>query len=260
MTFYFVGNDDIISYKEVSPMDAFQALPPGKREYMELLFRNCTEEVKYYMNLLEIETDRTFIKAGTDCTHIFIVLSGKVTGVEWPMNERAYPFKDFGPGDFFGEIECFAGLAQYRISIVASTKCRILSIPAPCYMDWMRTDVDALFLRTQENTRRLIAQTAEARKYLFMEGKDRLMVHLIRKFEQRQPAPAVLELRQTRNQMADEIGFSIKTLNRSIDKLAETGLIRLQRGKVVIPMEGYRQMKAHMDCRINGGPDGVKKP
>lgn len=233
-------------------MDIFQELPPGKRDYMELLFRNCTEEVKYYMALIDIEPERTFIKAGTECTHIFIVLSGKVTGVEWPMHERAYPFKDFGPGDFFGEIECFAGLPQYRISIVASTRCRVFSIPASCYMDWMRMDVDALFLRTQENVRRLITQTAEARKYLFMDGKDRLMVHLIRKFEQRQPLPQALELRQTRNQMADEIGFSVKTLNRSITKLEELGMIRLQRGKVVIPLEGYGRMKEHVEHHING--------
>lgn len=233
-------------------MDIFQELPPGKRDYMELLFRNCTEEVKYYMALIDIEPERTFIKAGTECTHIFIVLSGKVTGVEWPMHERAYPFKDFGPGDFFGEIECFAGLPQYRISIVASTRCRVLSIPASCYMEWMRMDVDALFLRTQENVRRLITQTAEARKYLFMDGKDRLMVHLIRKFEQRQPLPQALELRQTRNQMADEIGFSVKTLNRSITKLEELGMIRLQRGKVVIPLEGYGRMKEHVERHING--------
>lgn len=233
-------------------MDIFKELPPQKRSYMEFLFRNCTEEVKYYMTLIDIEADRTFIKAGTDCTHIFVILSGKVTGVEWPMHERPYSFKDFGPGDFFGEIECFAGLPQYRISIVASTKCRVLSIPADAYMDWMRMDVDALFLRTQENMRRLITQTAEARKYLFMEGKDRLIVHLIRKFEQRIPTPQLLELKQTRAQISDEIGFSVKTLERSIQKLEELDLIRVQRGKIIITQDGYRRMKDHIEHHING--------
>ena len=233
-------------------MEVFQALPLRKRRCMELLFRNCTEEVKYYMTLLDIEAGRTFIKAGADCTHIFIILSGKVTGVEWPMHERPYPFKDFGPGDFFGEIECFAGLTQYRISIITSTRCRVLSIPADVYMEWMRMDVDALFLRAQENMRRLITQTAEARKYLFMEGKDRLMVHLIRKYEQHMPPPRLLELRQTRPQLAEEIGFSIKTLNRSIQKLEELGLIWLQRGKIVLPREGYLRMKDHIEHHING--------
>ena len=233
-------------------MDIFKELPPQKRSYMEFLFRNCTEEVKYYMTLIDIEADRTFIKAGTECTHIFVILSGKVTGVEWPMHERPYSFKDFGPGDFFGEIECFAGLPQYRISIVASTKCRVLSIPADAYMDWMRMGVDALFLRTQENMRRLITQTAEARKYLFMEGKDRLMVHLIRKFEQRIPTPQQLELKQTRAQISDEIGFSVKTLDRSIQKLEELGLIRVQRGKIIITEDGYRRMKSHIEHHVNG--------
>ena len=233
-------------------MDIFKELPPQKRSYMEFLFRNCTEEVKYYMTLIDIEADRTFIKAGTDCTHIFVILSGKVTGVEWPMHERPYSFKDFGPGDFFGEIECFAGLPQYRISIVASTKCRVLSIPADAYMDWMRMDVDALFLRTQENMRRLITQTAEARKYLVMEGKGRLMVHLIRKFEQRIPTPQLLELKQTRAQISDEIGFSVKTLERSIQKLEELDLIRVQRGKIIITQDGYRRMKDHIEHHING--------
>ena len=233
-------------------MEIFKELPQEKRAYMELLFRNCTEEVRYYMSLVEIPANQTFIKAGTECTQIFMILSGTVTGVEWPAHDRCYPFKDFGPGDFFGEIECFAGLPCYRISILAATKCRVLTIPAVCYMEWMRMDVDALFMRTQENMHRLITQTAEARKYLFMEGKDRLMVHLIRKFEQRQPLPQALELRQTRNQMADEIGFSVKTLNRSITKLEELGMIRLQRGKVVIPLEGYGRMKEHVEHHING--------
>ena len=135
---------------------------------------------------------------------------------------------------------------------MASTKCRVLSIPADAYMDWMRMDVDALFLRTQENMRRLITQTAEARKYLFMEGKDRLMVHLIRKFEQRIPTPQLLELKQTRAQISDEIGFSVKTLERSIQKLEELDLIRVQRGKIIITQDGYRRMKDHIEHHING--------
>lgn len=219
---------------------------------MEHLFQNSTEEVRYYMSLIDIEPNQTFIKAGTACTHIYIILSGKVTGIEWPMHERSYPFKDFGPGDFFGEIECFAGLQQYRISIIASTKCRVLSIPAAYYMEWMRTDVDALFSRTQVNTARLITQTAEARKYLFMDGKDRLMVHLIRKFEQKYPLPKILELNQTRTQISEEVGFSLKTLNRSIKKLEEMGLVEIQHGKIVIREAGYRQMKEYLEHYING--------
>lgn len=233
-------------------MDIFKELPCKKKKYMEDLFQNCTEEVKYNMTLIEVDENQTFIKAGTDCTHIFILLCGKVTGVEWPTYERSYPFKDFGCGSFFGEIECFSGLSQYRISIITSTKCRFISIPLDCYMNWLHIDVDALFLRTQENMHRLITQTAEARKYLFMEGKDRLIVHLIRKYEQKFPAIKTVILKQTRVQMAEEIAFSIKTLNRNIKKLEDLGLIKVEKGKIVITENGYISMKEHIEHYING--------
>jgi len=227
-------------------------LPSKKQEYMNVLFRNCTEEVKYYMSIVEVDADQTFIKAGEECRYIYIVLSGKVTGVEWPMNEKSYFFKDFGPGDFFGEIECFAGMPKYRISILSSTQCRLLAIPSVYYMEWMHMDVDALYMRTQENMKRLVTQTAEARKYLFMDGKDRLMVHLVRKYEQKQPLPSILELKQTRTRISEEVGISMKTLNRSIKKLEDMQLLQLNKGKIVITKEQYLQMKADIEYYVNG--------
>lgn len=45
-------------------MDLFNSLPLKKQEYMNRLFRNCTEKVKYYMSVIDVEADQTFIKAG----------------------------------------------------------------------------------------------------------------------------------------------------------------------------------------------------
>lgn len=116
-------------------MEVFGELPLKERTYLEILFQNCTEEVKYYMKIAEVGEDETLIRAGEKCISIYIILSGKVTGIEWLMNERPYFFKDYGPGDFFGEIEYFAGLTNYRISVMATTKCRVLVIPVTYYMD-----------------------------------------------------------------------------------------------------------------------------
>ena len=113
-------------------------------------------------------------------------------------------------------------------------------------------DVDALFMRTQENISRLVLQTAEARKYLFMEGKDRLMVHLVRKYEQKIPAPEILVLNQTRARISEEGGISIKTLDRNIRKLEEMNLLTLNKGKIVITKAQYLQMKQDIDFYVNG--------
>ena len=233
-------------------MDIFHELPMAKRSNMELLFQNCTEKVKNYMFVMDVSAGQTFIQAGEPCINIEIILSGKASGVEWPMHGHSYPFKDFGPGDFLGEIESFAGMRQYRVSVIALTDCRVLVIPVFCYMEWMHADVDALYMRTQKNVTRLLSQTAEARKYLFMDGRERLMLYLIRKYERRRMAGAVCSLKQTRSQMAEEIGFSIKTMDRSIKRLEEDGMIRLEKGKIQIEEAGYLEMKEYIEQCIEG--------
>lgn len=233
-------------------MDIFQELPMAKRSNLELLFQNCTEKVKNYMIVMDVEAGQTFIHAGEPCINIEIILSGRASGVEWPMHGHSYPFKDFGPGDFLGEIESFAGMRQYRVSVVALTDCRILTIPVFCYMEWMQLDVDALYMRTQKNVIRLLSQTAEARKYLFMDGRERLMLYLIRKYERKGRVDRTCSLKQTRSQMAEEIGFSIKTMDRSIKKLEEEQLIRLVKGKIQVDEEGYHQMKEYLEECMEG--------
>lgn len=233
-------------------MDVFKELPLKKQAYMEMLFQNCTEEVKYYMSMAEVQENQTLIEAGERCSNIYIILSGKVTGIEWPMTGRPYFFKDYGPGDFFGEIEYFADLLNYRISVVTVTRCRVLIIPVKYYMEWLQSDAEALYLRTKENMRRLISQTADARKYLFIESRERLMMHLIRKYEQKLPLKKVLELRQSREQLSEEIGFSVKTLNRNIKKLEKEELICLQKGKIIITETGYLKMKQQVAYHISG--------
>lgn len=235
-------------------MEVFNELPLKKREYMNLLFQNCTEEVLYYMALVEVEADTTLIKAGDKCNNIYIILSGKVTGIDWPINERAYSFKDFGAGDFFGEIECFADLTNYRISVVTVTNCKVLVIPAPIYMEWIHNDIEALYSRTKVNMRRLITQTTDARRYLFLEAKERLVLYLVRKYEQKvsNDKSVELNLSQTRNQLAEEIGFSIKTLNRNIKILEEIGFIKVYKGKISITEDSYYKMKDYMEQHIYG--------
>ena len=235
-------------------MDVFNELPPKKRAYMNLLFQNCSEEVKYYMTLTEVEADTTLIIAGERCNNIYIILSGKVTGIDWPINERAYSFKDFGPGDFFGEIECFADLLYSRISVVTVTKCRVLTIPAAFYMEWIQNDAEALYSRTKVNMRRLITQTTDARRYLFLEAKERLVLYLVRKYEQKAANSKIIDmnLNQTRTQLAEEIGFSTKTLSRNIKILEEKGFIRVNKGKILITEEEYQRMKRYIDQHIYG--------
>ena len=127
-------------------------------------------------------------------------------------------------------------------------------IPAPYYMEWIQSDAEALYSRAKVNMRRLITQTTDARRYLFLEAKERLVLYLVRKYEQKQFVGKAVELNlsQTRNQLAEEIGFSTKTLNRNVKILEEMGFIRMNKGKISITEEACLPMKKYMDQHIYG--------
>ena len=52
--------------------------------------------------------------------------------------------------------------------------------------------------------------------------------------------------------MAEEIGFSIKTMDRSIKKLEEDGMLRLEKGKIRVDQSGYLEMKEYIEQCIEG--------
>ncbi len=52
--------------------------------------------------------------------------------------------------------------------------------------------------------------------------------------------------------MSDEIGICVRTLNRSIKKLEENGLIQLVKGKVPIQEEGFFKMQKAIEDYLDG--------
>ena len=64
--------------------------------------------------------------------------------------------------------------------------------------------------------------------------------------------PEILVLNQTRARIFEEVGISIKTLDRNIRKLEEMNLLTLNKGKIVITKAQYLQMKQDIDFYVNG--------
>ena len=71
-------------------------------------------------------------------------------------------------------------------------------------------------------------------------------------FCQTSKIPEILVLSQTRARISEEVGISIKTLDRNIRKLEEMNLLTLNKGKIVITKAQYLQMKQDIDFYVNG--------
>jgi DNA-binding transcriptional regulator YhcF (GntR family) len=65
----------------------------------------------------------------------------------------------------------------------------------------------------------------------------------------------------TRQEIADEVGTSVKTVSRGLQRLTERGLVRLAGREIVIRSEDYESLRALVEKELlsypleNGNPD-----
>ncbi|MFB6468167.1 Crp/Fnr family transcriptional regulator [Cytobacillus sp. Hz8] len=232
--------------------DILQAIDQSsepQRTYLKQLFKHIPISSRS-CHFLEIEEDTKFISANEPCNEVWILIEGRVRATEEQISGDVYAFIDFQAPELFGEMEGLAGIPYYRVTLMTITNCKFLIMPLHHYLNWIRKDSEALFLRARAITSRTLEESKNNHTYLFLDGMNRLMLYLIqyyRKFEKNKMC--VMQIK--RQQMADETGFSTKTVNRTIKKLSDQGLITVDKRKITITERQYEQLSALMDQRIN---------
>ena len=114
---------------------------------------------------------------------------------------------------------------------------------ADVYARWLRTDIRALKQEAKIMGHYLYEQGVTSRTYMFVPGTDRVAVlfeHRYKKYAKN----GKLTFTNTRQELAEYSGLSVKTVNRAVKKFEEQGLIS-RSGKTFYIDEGqYEQLHA----------------
>lgn len=225
-------------------MEILNLLPSKEREYVKKVFSGCPQEIKDMMRLLEVEKDCNFIYAGTPCRYVYLLLKGKAAGIDMQIQGKTYRFKEFHPGRFLGEFECIADIPNYSITVQAETKCTLLVMTAQVYLKWMKEDGNAFFLRMQKLLYELTNQTKDDRRFFLSTCKERMIQYLVEYYGQENKQR--VRIQKSRDELANEIGFVVRTIDRNVNKLAAEGYLSLQAGKLYVSRSQYEKLKAHL--------------
>ncbi len=217
--------------------------------YMEKLFSSCPDDVIKKMGYTKIPAGYTLIHAGSPCDYVYIILRGKVSGVDLQNMGNVYIFMEYSETEILGDYEIFGDFKEYRVSIRSTTECEVLTIPASVYLKWMQQDINALFMRTRNLMNTLTNQTSEERKYLFLECKDRLLLYLMEIYEKKGNGK-LYRVKKTQSQIAERIGFNVRTIQRNIQSLEKEGFLTVEMGKICISREQYLMMKDYIDLHL----------
>ena len=205
------------------------------------------------LNLLTLEkryADRYLVEEHDTIERIYILLEGQVKAVDFRVKGSSYEYARFEGIHFLGSIECIFGETCYMTNIITVTPCTLLSLPRRVYEDWINSDPEVLRRETRNMRQSLLENSRENRMLLLLSGMERLVYLLVKKCTGKGDLREFV-LAVNRQELAEQCGTSVKTVNRSMKRLEDSGFLTREGHKVKITQRQYAAMQEYLGLILN---------
>lgn len=207
------------------------------------LFENAPAYIAEHSIVKTLQPGQTLISAGQKADRIYIHLTGILVGADAFEPGIIYNFIEFHPVNIIGDFEAFSNKHNYQINISAKSKSKLIAIHTQEFLSWMQRDIKALNIITRLLAHKLSSELKENREYLFLDSYDRLLLYLYNNCMNLDQDEKIITLNKKRSELADEVGFCEKTVNRAISKLVRNGLVSSGRNTIKISPEQLSLIK-----------------
>ena len=215
-----------------------EEIPGAKNKYFTKLLQ---KDILDYCKVIKIESGARFVTSKEEVDKVWILLLGKVRALEEYTTGDIYIFQKFDAPEVFGEMEALAEIPHFRASLIAETECVFITLPVNIYLRFLKENSGFLYKRTQVIIKRVLDEERDNRIYLMLKGVDRIKLYFIQHYELSESGEVCI-LKTTRQQIADETGYSIKTVNRVMKKLKEENFLNITGQKILITESQYIKM------------------
>lgn len=215
-----------------------------EKENAELFLEHFPVSMHQDLKILCKHNGEVLLRENESAAFIFYLLSGKVKGISLQSVNSLYAFALFEAPAYLGEVEAFSGADHYRSTLICQGDCSFLEVPVESYLAWVKTDVKALYARTCAVTSMLVGQTRSERKSRFSTSRSRLVFYLV-SLTAENGAP--IDMKISCQDLADRIGCSTKTIQRSLQEMMQEGLITRQGRHLMISRDQARKLSTLVD-------------
>lgn len=212
-----------------------------RRKQFEEYFYNAPVWLMDSFQVMELPKDTVFVHEGEPVNTIYFIGQGTIKATDYRIYGIAYDFMRFDGVYAMGGMEVVMDLDTYVATLQTVTPCTVVKIPKDKFEKWLSTDSRALKLEAKSIGHYLLQQGKTTRAFLFLQGADRLALYLAENYE-KYAKNGVLLVDSTRKELAEATGLCVKTVNRSVKKFEDTGLITKEGNKFLINREQYTKM------------------
>jgi CRP/FNR family cyclic AMP-dependent transcriptional regulator len=215
--------------------------------HLKKIFSGMPADIKSKCTVKKFQAGNTLVKKKDSVKYVYVLIEGELKVVNEFENGSIYAFASLLPLSFIGELEVLSEEQEYAVTIETITECSTIQIKAEDFVKWLECDHLALLTVTRGLAKKMYPTSSENGNILFLSCINKVEYYISKYCNQRIKDKEVLKLERNRQQIADEIGSSVKSVNRSIKRLKEEGLVTVKKGKVYISKSQYLRLLDDID-------------
>lgn len=173
-----------------------------------------------------------------------IIARGEHRVINEFQNGNVFMIEKNEPIDFVGEVTILAGMPKTSVTIETLTETTVFYISRKDFEDWIAKDIHFLRLVAHKIAYKLYRSSYNRGARLFYPPQFILLDYVLRAaaMEKVEKTGHII-IKKTRQQLYEECGITVKTLNRTIKKLEEDRVISVEKGKITMNLEEYKRAR-----------------
>jgi CRP/FNR family cyclic AMP-dependent transcriptional regulator len=213
-----------------------------KNEDLKKLLSGMPQDIRGRCSLKLYKSDNYIIKKGDEIKYVGILCKGELNVLNEFANGSIYLFHVNEAIDFIGEMEILANQPLAVVTNQAKSDCMVLKILKSDFLKWIEQDNYITSIVAKRLAIRLCHESP-------LQGYSHYYpaAHMIKRFIVEyvmngfDNAKEVL-INKKRQEIANMLGISIKTVDRNIKKLKEQDLVTIKKGKIYVNEEQYLKL------------------
>src|SRR5699024_6177067 len=173
-------------------------------------------------------------------TSFGLIAKGEHRVINEFQNGNVYMIEKNEPIDFVGEVTILAGMEKTSVTIETLTETTVIYFSRKDFEEWIEQDIHFLRLVSRKVAFKLYRSSYNRGARLFYPPQFILLDYILK-------AAHTLDIehkkqvviRKTRQELYEECGLTVKTLNRTTKKLKEDGISSTQTAKLATSLEQF---------------------
>ncbi|AEV28372.1 cAMP-binding protein [Sphaerochaeta pleomorpha str. Grapes] len=216
-------------------------------EWLQQLFENLPDRYLTRMEYLELPSHKLIIKKGIDNPYIFILVTGEMLVMNEYDNGRNYSYAVKKAPGFMGLLELLAEEKKSTSTVITQCESGFIRIKKQDFATWIQSDFKAYQTVSRYFAKQMYFSIKDVGSIGVFSKKKNMVKYLVLHCKQSVISTGKARLPLNREELAFQLGMSLRTLYRVTASLEKEGLCSLEKGKITVNFQQIELMEEYLE-------------